>query len=73
MCVQQEGNARSQMRGKGVGPRRPTMTPIIPQGLTGRVCPKSLGSCGQPSSSSEAVVRLSLSGFLRLALQVGDA
>lgn len=33
------------------------MTPVIPQGLTGRVCPKSLGSCGQPSSSSEAVVR----------------
>lgn len=32
------------------------MTPVIPQGLTGRVCPKSLGSCGQPSSSGEAVV-----------------
>lgn len=56
MCVGQEGNARSQIRGKGVGPRRPPMTPVIPQGLTGRVCPKSLGSCGQPSSSSEAVV-----------------
>lgn len=37
--------------------RRQAMTPVIPQGLTGRVCPKSLGSCGQPSSPSEAVVR----------------
>lgn len=39
------------------------MTPVIPQGPTGRVCPKSLGGCGQPSSSSEAVGRAAAQWF----------
>lgn len=49
------------------------MTPVIPQGLTGRSVPSLLGAVASPLLPVRQWSGLSLSGFLRLALQVGDA